>query len=114
MIGDIVETATDAEHDALRDAIARFVDREVIPSVADRERNADYPSDLLPALGELGVLALHLAHQVPSGCRERHDSGSAVARVRRAGDVAAGLERVDEPGDVARTHLEALGECMLG
>ncbi len=60
MISDIVETATDAEHDALRDAIARFVDREVIPSVADRERNADYPSDLLPALGELGVLGMSI------------------------------------------------------
>jgi len=55
-----METATDAEHDALRHAIGRFVDREVIPVVADREREGDYPSDLLPALGALGVLGMSI------------------------------------------------------
>jgi len=49
-----------ADQDALRDVVRRFVDREVLPSVAERERTAAYPSDLLPALAEMGVLGMSI------------------------------------------------------
>ena len=48
------------EHRALRDTVRRFVDREVQPSVAERERAGAYPDDLLPALAELGVLGMSI------------------------------------------------------
>ena len=46
------------EHVAIRDAVRTFVEREVVPTAAARERADEYPADLLPALAELGVLGM--------------------------------------------------------
>ena len=46
------------EHAAIRDAVRTFVEREVVPTAAARERADEYPADLLPALAELGVLGM--------------------------------------------------------
>jgi alkylation response protein AidB-like acyl-CoA dehydrogenase len=43
---------------AIREAVRRFVDAEVVPTVAERERSDSYPADLLPKLAELGVLGM--------------------------------------------------------
>jgi alkylation response protein AidB-like acyl-CoA dehydrogenase len=43
---------------AIREAVRRFVDAEVMPTVAERERIDSYPADLLPKLAELGVLGM--------------------------------------------------------
>jgi alkylation response protein AidB-like acyl-CoA dehydrogenase len=47
-----------ADHVAIQAAVRRFVDTEVMPTVAERERDDRYPSDLLPKLAELGVLGM--------------------------------------------------------
>ncbi len=41
----------------------RFVEREVLPVVAERERADDYPGDLLPALAALGVLGMSIPEE---------------------------------------------------
>ena len=41
----------------------RFVEREVLPVVAERERGDDYPGDLLPALAALGVLGMSIPEE---------------------------------------------------
>ena len=41
----------------------RFVEREVLPVVAERERADDYPGDLLPALARLGVLGMSIPEE---------------------------------------------------
>jgi alkylation response protein AidB-like acyl-CoA dehydrogenase len=46
------------EHVAIREAVRAFVERDVVPTVAVRERADEYPADLLPALAELGVLGM--------------------------------------------------------
>lgn len=46
------------EHRALRDTVRRFVDEHVVPTVMRRERDDEYPADLLPLLGDLGVLGM--------------------------------------------------------
>jgi alkylation response protein AidB-like acyl-CoA dehydrogenase len=46
------------EHIAIREAVWTFVEREVVPTAAARERADEYPADLLPALAELGVLGM--------------------------------------------------------
>jgi alkylation response protein AidB-like acyl-CoA dehydrogenase len=51
-------TDLNAEHVAIREAVRRFVDAEVMPTVAERERADRYPSDLLPTLAALGVLGM--------------------------------------------------------
>jgi alkylation response protein AidB-like acyl-CoA dehydrogenase len=55
-----VNTAPDLtpDHVAIQQAVRRFVDAEVMPSVAERERDDAYPADLLPRLAELGVLGM--------------------------------------------------------
>jgi len=49
-----------ADHRALRDVVSRFVDRDVTPTVAERERADAYPADLLPTLADLGVLGMSI------------------------------------------------------
>ena len=53
----------DDEHRALRDTVRRFVEREVLPVVAERERADDYPADLLPTLAALGVLGMSIPEE---------------------------------------------------
>jgi alkylation response protein AidB-like acyl-CoA dehydrogenase len=49
-----------AERAALREVVRRFVEREVQPTVAERERSSSYPSDLLPGLAAMGVLGMSI------------------------------------------------------
>jgi len=44
------------EEMGVRDAVREFVDREVIPSAADHWDRAEFPFDLLPGLGGLGLM----------------------------------------------------------
>src|SRR4028118_1366742 len=46
---------SDAEKE-VRERVRRFVDREVIPSAAEHWDRAEFPFDLLPGLGELGMM----------------------------------------------------------
>ena len=52
-----------ADHCALRDVVRQFVDRDVVPTVAERERADAYPSDLLPILADLGVLGMSIPEE---------------------------------------------------
>jgi alkylation response protein AidB-like acyl-CoA dehydrogenase len=58
----LVSTSSDlgADHIALQDVVRRFVERDVLPTVAQRERSDAYPSDLLPTLAQLGVLGMSI------------------------------------------------------
>ena len=47
-----------ADQAAVRDVVRRFVERDVLPSVVAREREGEYPADLLPTLAEMGVLGM--------------------------------------------------------
>jgi len=53
----------DDEHVALRDTVRRFVEREVLPVVSERERGDDYPGDLLAPLAALGVLGMSIPEE---------------------------------------------------
>lgn len=48
------------DHEALRDVVKQFVDRNVLPTVAEREHNDEYPADLLPGLADLGVMGMSI------------------------------------------------------
>lgn len=51
------------DHEALRDVVKRFVDRNVLPTVAEREHNDEYPADLLPGLADLGVMGMSIPEE---------------------------------------------------
>jgi glutaryl-CoA dehydrogenase len=50
-----IDELLSAEERALRDTVARFVDREVLPIVGGHFRAGTFPRELVPALAELGV-----------------------------------------------------------
>ena len=50
-----------AEERAIRDAVARVVDTEVLPVIGRHFREASFPAQLVPRLGELGVLGANLS-----------------------------------------------------
>ncbi len=48
---------------ALRDMVAQFVDREVLPIGDDIDRNNDFPRHLWKAMGDLGLLGITVAEE---------------------------------------------------
>jgi isovaleryl-CoA dehydrogenase len=49
--------------DALRDAVRTFCDVEIAPRAAEIDRSDQFPMDLWPKMGELGVLGITVAEQ---------------------------------------------------
>ena len=48
----------DPEIEEMREVVARFVDEKIAPRADDIDRNNEFPRDLWPALGELGLLGI--------------------------------------------------------
>jgi len=46
------------EHEAFRDSVRQFVQKEIAPNVEEWERERDFPRDLYVRFGELGLLGL--------------------------------------------------------
>ncbi|MGZ4189832.1 MAG: acyl-CoA dehydrogenase family protein, partial [Actinomycetota bacterium] len=46
------------EHDAFRDSVRQFIQKEIAPNVEEWERARDFPRDLYQRFGELGLLGL--------------------------------------------------------
>lgn len=51
------------EQRALRDVVREFVDKRVVPTAAEREAGNEYPADLLPELGALGVMGMSIPEE---------------------------------------------------
>ena len=47
--------------DALRDSVATFCAREISPVAAEIDHSNEFPRELWPKLGELGVLGMTVA-----------------------------------------------------
>ena len=56
-----LDDALTSEERAVRDAVARVVDAEVLPVIGRHFREATFPAQLVPRLGELGVLGANLS-----------------------------------------------------
>ena len=56
-----MDDALGAEERAVRDAVARVVDAEVLPVIGRHFREGTFPAQLVPRLGELGILGANLA-----------------------------------------------------
>ncbi len=55
-----LDDALSADERAVRDAVARVVDDEVLPVIGRHFREGTFPAQLIPRLGELGVLGANL------------------------------------------------------
>ena len=56
-----LDDALTAEERAVREAVARVVDAEVLPIIGRHFREGTFPAQLVPRLGELGVLGANLS-----------------------------------------------------
>jgi len=56
-----LDDALSADERAVRDAVARVVDTEVLPVIGRHFREGTFPAQLIPRLGELGVLGANLS-----------------------------------------------------
>jgi glutaryl-CoA dehydrogenase len=56
-----LDDALTADERAVRDAVARVVDTEVLPIIGRHFREGTFPAQLVPRLGELGVLGANLS-----------------------------------------------------
>ena len=85
---------------AVRDRVRAFVDEEIRPHIADWFDRAHFPSELAPALGELGVLGMNLEGY---GCPGR----SAVEYGLAALELEAGDSGI-------RTFVSVQGSLAMG
>lgn len=89
---------TDDER-AVRDSVAKFVDKEVRPVIVESFDKGRFPKEIIPGLGELGILGMHL-----------HGYGCAGASAAAYG-VAA---RECEAGDSAiRSFVSVQGSLVM-
>jgi len=56
-----LEDALSPEERAVRDAVARLIDAEVLPVIGRHFQEGSFPAQVIPRLGELGVLGANLA-----------------------------------------------------
>jgi glutaryl-CoA dehydrogenase len=95
------------EEKAVRDRVREFVDREVIPVAADHWDRAEFPFQMLPGLGELGVLGGTISEEY--GCAGWHNVayGLAIAELARGSGSLATFVHVQ--GGLAMTAIHELG-----
>ena len=48
---------------AFRDALKRFIDKEVVPIADEVDRNDRFPAELVPKFGDMGLLQLRLPEE---------------------------------------------------
>jgi alkylation response protein AidB-like acyl-CoA dehydrogenase len=84
----------DDEHEELREAVARFVRKEIAPNVDEWEAAREFPRELFGRCAELGFLGLKFPEELGGqGGTHLHDAVwvEELARSGGSGGVAAGL-----------------------
>jgi glutaryl-CoA dehydrogenase len=95
------------EEKAVRDRVRKFVDREVIPVAADHWDRAEFPFEMLPGLGELGVLGGTFSEEYGCAGWNNVAYGLAIAELARGSGSLATFVHVQ--GGLAMTAIHELG-----
>jgi glutaryl-CoA dehydrogenase len=95
------------EEKAVRDRVREFVDREVIPVAADHWDKAEFPFEMLPGLGELGVLGGTFSEEYGCAGWNNVAYGLAIAELARGSGSLATFVHVQ--GGLAMTAIHELG-----
>jgi len=91
----------------VRDTVREFVDREVIPSAADHWDRAEFPFDLLPGLGDLGIMGGTFSPEYGCAGWNNVAYGLAIAELARGSGSVATFLHVQS--GLAMTAIHELG-----
>src|ERR671912_2171643 len=78
-----VESLLSEEESGVRDRVRSFVDERVIPVAADHWDRAQFPFDLLPGLGELGIMGGTIGKEYGCAGWNNVSYGLAIAELAR-------------------------------
>ncbi len=92
------------EEKGVRDRVREFVDREVIPAAAEYWDRGEFPFELLPALGELGVVGGSFAEEYGCAGWNNVAYGLALAEVARGSGSLATFLHVQSGLAMAAIH----------
>src|SRR5919202_874956 len=95
------------EEKEIRDKVRSFVDREVIPTAAEYWDKAEFPFDLLPTLGELGVVGGSFGKEYGCAGWNNVAYGLAIAELARGSGSLATFLHVQS--GLAMAAIHALG-----
>ena len=94
---------SDAERE-VRERVRGFVDREVIPSAAEHWDRAEFPFDLLPGLGELGIMGGTFSPEYGCAGWNNVSYGLAIAELARGSGSLATFLHVQSGLAMAAIH----------
>ena len=92
------------EEMGVRDRVREFVDREVIPTAADHWDRAEFPFDLLPGLGELGLMGGSFSPEYGCAGWNNVAYGLAIAELARGSGSLATFLHVQSGLAMAAIH----------
>src|SRR5829696_7234671 len=95
------------EEKAVRDQVREYVDREVIPGAADHWDRAEFPFEVLPGLGELGLIGGTLSEEYGCAGWNNVAYGLAIAELARGSGSLATFLHVQS--GLAMTAIHELG-----
>ena len=95
------------EEKGVRDRVREFVDREVIPTAADYWDRAEFPFELLPGLGELGLMGGTISEEYGCAGWNNVAYGLAIAELARGSGSLATFLHVQS--GLAMTAIHELG-----
>jgi glutaryl-CoA dehydrogenase len=95
------------EEKAVRDRVREYVDREVIPGAAAHWDRAEFPFEVLPGLGELGVLGGTFSEEYGCAGWNNVAYGLAIAELARGSGSLATFVHVQS--GLAMTAIHELG-----
>jgi glutaryl-CoA dehydrogenase len=95
------------EEKGVRDRVREFVDREVIPGAADYWDRAEFPFEVLPGLGELGVMGGTFSKDYGCAGWNNVAYGLAIGELARGSGSLATFLHVQ--GGLAMTAIHELG-----
>jgi glutaryl-CoA dehydrogenase len=102
-----VNSLLSEEEKEIRDRVREHVDREIIPVIADYWDRAEFPFDLVPGLGELGIMGGSFEKEYGCAGWSNVAYGLAVAELARgAGSLATFL---DVQSGLAMAAIHQLG-----
>ena len=92
------------EEKGVRARVREFVDREVIPTAADHWHRAEFPFELLPSLGELGIAGGSFGEEYGCAGWNSVSYGLAIAEIARGSGSLATFLHVQSGLAMAAIH----------